>query len=40
MSSDEADPSLLDGKAYFVAEKDFKNYLKEFGDLVIQEAST
>jgi len=37
VSSDVADPSLIDGKAYFVQENFFKDFLSEYGSKVVQE---
>ncbi|KAF9543190.1 hypothetical protein CPC08DRAFT_649965 [Agrocybe pediades] len=40
ISSNAKDPSLSHGWSYFVEEKQFKNFLHEFGTLIVQEPST
>ncbi|EDR12084.1 uncharacterized protein LACBIDRAFT_324502 [Laccaria bicolor S238N-H82] len=40
VSSDEADPSLMDGSAYFVKETEYKSYLSKYSDLIEQPPST
>ncbi|KAF8868419.1 hypothetical protein BD779DRAFT_1460905 [Infundibulicybe gibba] len=40
VSMDKVDPGLGDGWAYFVGEKDYKDYLKNHSDLIVQAPST
>ncbi|KAF8868893.1 hypothetical protein BD779DRAFT_1614751 [Infundibulicybe gibba] len=40
VSSDEADPGLSNGWAYFVGETDFKEFLRDYGDKTVQARST
>jgi hypothetical protein len=40
VSSDAADPSLIDGKAYLVQENLFKDFLSRYGSKVVQEVGS